>query len=90
VLGIADAITRYQVRLRVADRPGVLAQVAQAFATNGVSIEAVRQSATRGSNADLLVVTHAAREAALAATVATLGGLGVVEAVLSVLRVEGA
>jgi homoserine dehydrogenase len=90
VLGIEDAITRYQVRLRVADRPGVLAQVAQAFATNGVSIEAVRQSATRGSNADLLVVTHAAREAALAATVTTLGDLGVVEAVLSVLRVEGA
>jgi homoserine dehydrogenase len=90
VLGIADAITRYQVRLRVVDRPGVLAQVAQAFAVHGVSIEAVRQSATRGEHADLLVVTHAAREAALAATVATLDGLEVVEAVRSVLRVEGA
>ena len=90
VLGIADAVTRYQVRLRVADRPGVLAQVAQAFATHGVSIETVRQSATLGEHADLLVVTHAARDAALAATVATLGGLDVVEQVLSVLRVEGA
>ena len=90
VLGIADAITRYQVRVRVADRPGVLAQVAQAFATHGVSIETVRQSATRGALADLLVVTHTAREAALAATVTTLAGLDVVEQVLSVLRVEGA
>jgi len=90
VLGIADAITRYQVRVRVADRPGVLAQVAQAFADHGVSIETVRQSATRGALADLLVVTHAAREAALAATVSTLGGLDVVEQILSVLRVEGA
>ena len=90
VLGIADAVTRYQVRLRVADRPGVLAQVAQAFATHGVSIETVRQAAARGQHADLLVVTHAARDAALAATVATLGGLDVVEQVLSVLRVEGA
>jgi len=90
VLGMADAVTRYQVRLRVADRPGVLAKVAQAFAANGVSIEAVRQSGTRGDHADLLVVTHAAREAALSATVATLDGLDVVGAVLSVLRVEGA
>lgn len=90
VLGIADAITRYQVRVRVADRPGVLAQVAQAFATHGVSIETVRQSATRGALADLLVVTHTAREAALAATVTTLAGLDVVEQILSVLRVEGA
>ncbi len=90
VLSIADAVTRYQVRLRVADRPGVLAKVAQAFAANGVSIEAVRQSGSRGDHADLLVVTHAARESALSATVAMLDGLDVVSAVLSVLRVEGA
>ena len=90
VLSMADAVTRYQVRLRVADRPGVLAKVAQAFAANGVSIEAVRQSGSRGDHADLLVVTHAAREAALSATVAMLDGLDVVSAVLSVLRVEGA
>lgn len=90
VLSMADAVTRYQVRLRVADRPGVLAKVAQAFAANGVSIEAVRQSGSRGDHAELLVVTHAAREAALSATVAMLDGLDVVGAVLSVLRVEGA
>jgi len=90
VLSMADAVTRYQVRLRVADRPGVLAKVAQAFAANGVSIEAVRQSGSRGDHADLLVVTHVAREAALSATVAMLDGLDVVGAVLSVLRVEGA
>ena len=90
VLPIADAVTRFQVRLRVVDRPGVLAQVAQTFATNDVSIEAVRQSGTRGDHADLLVVSHAAREAALRATVASLDELDVVVAVLSVLRVEGA
>ena len=90
VLPIADAVTRFQVRLRVVDRPGVLARVAQTFATNGVSIEAVRQSGTRGDHADLLVVSHAAREAAVRATVASLEELDVVVAVLSVLRVEGA
>lgn len=90
VLGMADAVTRHQVRLRVVDRPGVLARVAEAFAARGVSIEAVRQSADRDARADLLVVTHAARQAALSATVAALEGLDVVDAVLSVLRVEGA
>jgi homoserine dehydrogenase len=39
--------------------------------------------------ADLVIVTHAATDGALAATVAALGELPVVEKVLSVLRVEG-
>ena len=83
------ALTRYQVRLRVADRPGVLAAVAAVFAAREVSIEAVRQ-AGGGGTADLLVVTHVAPDGALAATVADLAGLDVVDKVLSVLRVEGA
>ena len=89
---VAQALTRYQIHLRVADRPGVLAQVAQVFSTHGVSIEAVRQGrASVGADlADLLVVTHAARDAALAATVTELAGLPAVDNVQSVLRVEGA
>ena len=97
VLTVADALTRYQVRLRVADRPGVLAGVAQVFAEHGVSIEAVRQSLVGGPAgaggpvaADLVVATHTARDAALSATVAALAELDVVEQVQSVLRVEGA
>lgn len=94
VLPMAAAVTRYQVRLRVADRPGVLAQVAGAFAAHDVSIETVRQAVTAdgstGEAADLLVVTHRAKESALAATVTALEGLDAVSSVLSVLRVEGA
>ena len=89
VLGMGAAPTRYQVRMRVADRPGVLASVAAVFAGRDVSIEAVRQADGDGT-ADLLVVTHTAPEAALAATVEDLTGLDVVDSVLSVLRVEGA
>lgn len=89
VLGVGAAPTRYQVRMRVADRPGVLASVAAVFAGRDVSIEAVRQADGDGT-ADLLVVTHTAPERALAATVEDLTGLDVVDSVLSVLRVEGA
>ncbi len=90
VLDVGAASTRYQVRLRVADRPGVLAAVAAVFAANDVSIEAVRQASAHGADgADLMVVTHVAPESALAAPVTGLSGLDVVAAVVSVLRVEG-
>ena len=50
-----SAVTRYQVRVAVADRPGVLAQVAQAVAAHGVSIEAVRQPAAVDGATELLI-----------------------------------
>ncbi|HWK92841.1 MAG TPA: homoserine dehydrogenase [Luteimicrobium sp.] len=105
VLPHASALTRYQVRLVVDDRPGVLAQVASTFAGQGVSIESVRQvpegdrddadgeSATSagvaGGSAELLITTHVAPEAALASTTRAARDLAPVREVTSVLRVEG-
>jgi len=88
VLPMSEAMTRYHVALDVADRPGVLAPVAEAFARHDVSIQAVRQEG-HGDDAYLVIVTHAARESALAATVAELSAMESVRAVDSVLRVEG-
>jgi homoserine dehydrogenase len=85
---IGDAITRYYVQLDVADRPGVLAPVADAFAQNGVSIKDVRQEG-RGEDANLVIMTHSAREAALAKTVSMLSAMEAVRNVDSVMRVEG-
>jgi homoserine dehydrogenase len=85
---MAEALTRYHVALDVADRPGVLAPVAEAFARHHVSIKAVRQEG-RGAEAYLVIVTHTARESALAATVADLSAMEAVRAVDSVMRVEG-
>jgi homoserine dehydrogenase len=88
VLPMGQALTRYHVALDVADRPGVLARVAESFAAHDVSIKAVRQEG-RGEDAQLVIVTHAAPDAALAACVADLGTMDVVRAVASVMRVEG-
>ncbi len=88
VLPMSEAMTRYHVALDVADRPGVLAPVAEAFARHDVSIKAVRQEG-RGDDAYLVIVTHTARESALAATVADLSAMEAVRAVDSVMRVEG-
>src|SRR5215472_7878504 len=85
---MADALTRYYISLDVADRPGVLAPVAEVFARRGVSIKAVRQEG-RGEDARLIIVTHTARESALAGTIADLAAMEPVKAVDSVLRVEG-
>jgi homoserine dehydrogenase len=94
VLPARSARTRYQIRIDVTDRPGVLAQVATVLAEHGVSIEAVRQSAEpaeagRATLARLVITTHEATEAALSATVAAIAEHESVREVVSVLRVEG-
>ncbi len=83
-----DVITRYHVSLDVDDRAGVLAQVASTFAEHGVSIDTVRQQG-RDGDASLVVVTHRATDAALAATVDKLRALDSVRDVASIMRVEG-
>ncbi|WP_189256425.1 homoserine dehydrogenase [Lentzea flava] len=80
--------TRYHISLDVADKPGVLSQVAAVFAEHDVSIAAVRQEG-RTEDASLVIVTHAATDAALRSTVDKIGGLPVVREVVSVMRVEG-
>jgi homoserine dehydrogenase len=87
-LEMGRTITRYHVSLDVADKAGVLAVVANAYARNDVSISSVRQEG-RGDDASLVLVSHAATDAALAATVDELRDLDVVRAVASVMRVEG-
>jgi homoserine dehydrogenase len=80
--------TRYHISLDVADRAGVLAAVAGIFAKHDVSIATVNQSG-RNDDAALVIVTHAAADSALAATVSELRTLDFVRSIASVLRVEG-
>ena len=86
---MGETTTRYHVSLDVADRSGVLAQVATVFAANEVSIETVRQEKYGSDDAVLVIVTHEASDHALSGTVEALRGLDVVRRVLSVMRVEG-
>jgi homoserine dehydrogenase len=85
---MGETRTRYHVSLDVADRSGVLARVAAAFSDHDVSIETVRQEQHGSDDAVLVIVTHHATDADLAATVESLRGLDVVRRVLSVMRVE--
>ncbi|GAA4956423.1 homoserine dehydrogenase [Actinoplanes utahensis] len=85
---IGESLTRYHISLDVAEKPGVLATVAGVFAQHEVSIATVRQSG-REDDAKLVIVTHSAPDAALAATVEALSRLDIVRSIASVLRVEG-
>ena len=91
VAPMGDTPTRYHVSMEVTDVAGVLATVAGEFARRGVSISVVRQEGRGGPDrgASLVVVTHTATDAALAATVTALQELTDVTRVTSVLRVEG-
>ncbi len=85
---MGETTTRYHVAIDVDDRAGVLAEVAQAFAAHDVSIQTVRQEG-RGADAQLVVVSHQATDAQLAATVDRLRQMEIVRDVTSVMRVEG-
>lgn len=85
---MGEVVTRYHISLDVADKPGVLAQVAAEFNEHGVSIETVHQQVKDGE-ASLVVVTHRASDAALSATVGALRALDTVRGVAGIMRVEG-
>ena len=84
---MGQTITSYHVALDVADRPGVLSKVAEIFADHGVSIKNVRQEGS-GDDAQLVLVSHPASDAALSATVEELRTHDMVREVASVMRVE--
>ena len=79
---------QYYILLRVDDRPGALAEIAQVFGDSHVSIKSVWQEGT-GRDATLVFITHRAQEGAFQKTVEELRELDVVRDVASLLRVEG-
>ena len=72
VVGIDELESSFFVRLRVSDRPNVLAGVARAFGEQGVSLSSLVQSPVRDGTAELILITHPARERALRNALAEL------------------
>lgn len=84
-----EIVTKYYIRLLVDDKPGVLASVAGAFGRNSVSIESVIQKRSMGEVAEVVIVTHPAKEKDLQNTVSLLKTLPMVRQIGNVIRVEG-
>jgi len=83
-----ETTAQYYLPLEVADRPGVLHAVTGVFAKHGVSIRTAEQEG-RGEQAQLVFITHEAREADVQATLRSLRDLEVVKRVGGLLRVIG-
>ena len=83
-----DLRSAYYLQIEVADRPGVLAAVANVFGTHDVSIRSMEQEGL-GDEAKIIFITHVAQELAVEACMEGLRALPEVRRVVSVLRVIG-
>ncbi|MEX2268371.1 MAG: homoserine dehydrogenase [Acidimicrobiia bacterium] len=88
IRAIDETESQFYLLMEVADRPGVLAAIANEFGQHGVSIKSMEQRGM-GDDARLVFVTHRARESALSATLESLRRVESVHKVGSMLRVLG-
>ncbi len=94
VLPMADVVTSYYLRIRVADEAGVLAKITTLLANACISIDAVIQREAdevggEGSNqTDLIILTHDTREGDMDKALAEIQGLPTVLAPITRIRKE--
>jgi len=82
--------SKFFLLLHVADRAGVLAQIAQVFSDFDVSIESVMQPSTPNlSTTEIIIITHQASKAAMDKVLNEFESLSAVKKIKSVYRVEG-
>ena len=90
VQSMSELDTKYYLRLRAQDRPGVMAQITRVLGDLGVSLASVIQKeAPAGVGpAEIVITTHTARESAVQEAVGRLAALDVVDEVCNLVRVE--
>jgi homoserine dehydrogenase len=71
-LSIDEVQTRFYIRLRALDRPGVIGHIGQIFGRHSVSLASIVQKNPRGAAAELVIITHDVGEARLRAALAEL------------------
>ncbi len=90
VLPIGDVVTSYYLRMRVDDKPGVLADITRILADSGISIEALlqREAAEGESQTDIIMLTHRTVERNANAAIGRIEALPVVRGQVTRLRME--
>jgi homoserine dehydrogenase len=90
ILPMADVITSYYLRLRVDDRPGVLADVTRILADQEISIDAMiqREPAEGEVQTEIIMLTHQTRERNIDAAIARIASLAAVKGAIVRLRLE--
>ncbi len=90
ILPMEEVITSYYLRMRVVDRPGVLADITRILADLSISIDAmVQKEPSEGEEqVDIIMLTHQAREKHVNAAIARIEGLPVVTGKVTRIRME--
>jgi homoserine dehydrogenase len=83
---VQDVVSAFYLHLEVADEPGVLAQVAQVLALQGVSVKSVVQKGL-GEQARLVMVVHPVLESRFEGAMGMIAGLDVMRAPPRAIRV---
>ncbi len=70
---IDEVVSRFYLRLRVPNRPGILGLLATIFGKNDISIEAVHQKESEGEYTQLVIIVHQVEEMKIRKALDTIG-----------------
>ena len=87
VKNIADTSSKFFLRLEIADRSGVLANIASVLGNSGVSIAQVVQKKSKDGVAELVIITDEVKEKHFNDAMAVFKGLSAVKNIAGVTRV---
>ena len=90
VLPMEEVVTAYYLRMRALDKPGVLADITRILADLDISIDAlIQREPEEGENqADVVMLTHLARERAVNAAIGRIEALPSIEGKVIRIRME--
>ena len=90
ILPLSEVITSYYMRLRVEDKPGVLADITRILADHDISIDAmIQHEPDEGEDqTDIIILTHRTREKNIDAAIARIELLWLVKTKITRLRLE--
>lgn len=90
VLPMDEVETAYYLRMQAADRPGVLAEVAQILGEQGISIEAmIQKEPSEGENvASIIMLTQRVAESQMNTAIGQIESLDVVDGTVTRIRLE--
>ncbi|MBL8466945.1 homoserine dehydrogenase [Methyloversatilis discipulorum] len=90
ILPISEVESAYYLRLRVQDRPGVLADITRVLADQGISIDAMMQKepSEGEQQANIIMLTHVTREKQVDAAISRIEALDSTVGAVTRLRLE--
>ncbi len=90
ILPMSEVETGYYLRLRVEDKPGVLADVTRILADQQISIDAMlqREPEEGEGETDIIILTHVCRESSADAAIARIEGLSAQKGKVKRIRLE--